>query len=399
MRISLIYELQMAKPWHDLSEYNTYWRAIAQIELAEEMGFHGVWCVEHHFLTEYSHSSAPEVFFGAISQRTQRIRLGHGVVLLPHRYNHPVRVAERAAVLHILCNGRVELGTGRSITEQELGGFGIDPDETIGQGEESVRAIPQMWMKDAVSFDGTYLKMPERSVLPKPVQKPHPPLWHAATQPSSFERAGRLGLGLLSFGFLAPGMLEAQLKIYRDAAASCTDPAGAFVNNQVAASAMACCAETRAKAYDVAEKNMRFFLGTGAAALYSQDRQDLPVLFEYHRCADLKPRRKERRVEALDRRADCAERVQYRGRRTERYRDLRQSRRLHQGGPEIPRSGDRRAAASGAGGKDASCGDYGYNQADWPARHPLFPQRRAGRSCAGTISGRGGPLTGYPMKT
>jgi alkanesulfonate monooxygenase SsuD/methylene tetrahydromethanopterin reductase-like flavin-dependent oxidoreductase (luciferase family) len=263
MRISLIYELQMAKPWHDLSEYNTYWQAIAQIELAEEMGFHAVWCVEHHFLTEYSHSSAPEVFFGAVSQRTQRIRLGHGVVLLPHRYNHPVRVAERAAALDILSNGRVELGTGRSITEQELGGFCIDPDETIEQWEESVRAIPQMWMKDTVSFDGKYLKMPERSVLPKPVQKPHPPLWHAATQPSSFERAGRLGLGLLSFGFLAPGMLEAQLKIYRDAAAACTDPAGAFVNNQVAASAMACCAETRAKAYEVAEKNMRFFWELG----------------------------------------------------------------------------------------------------------------------------------------
>jgi alkanesulfonate monooxygenase SsuD/methylene tetrahydromethanopterin reductase-like flavin-dependent oxidoreductase (luciferase family) len=263
MRISLIYELQMAKPWHPLSEYNTYWQAIAQIELAEEMGFHGVWCVEHHFLTEYSHSSAPEVFFGAISQRTSRLRIGHGVVLLPHKYNHPVRVAERAAVLDILSNGRVELGTGRSITEQELGGFQIDPDETIEQWEEAVRAIPKMWMNDTVSFDGKYLKMPERAVLPKPVQKPHPPLWHAATQPSSFERAGRMGLGLLSFGFLAPGMLEAQLKIYRDAAAGCTNPAGAFVNNQVASSAMACCAETREKAYEVAEQNMRFFWELG----------------------------------------------------------------------------------------------------------------------------------------
>ncbi|MDO8433367.1 MAG: LLM class flavin-dependent oxidoreductase [Candidatus Binatus sp.] len=196
-------------------------------------------------------------------QRTSRIRLGHGVVLLPHRYNHPARVAERAAVLDILSNGRVELGTGRSITEQELGGFMIDPDETIEQWEEAVRAIPQMWMKDKVSFDGKHLKMPERSVLPKPIQKPHPPLWHAATQPSSFERAGKLGVGLLSFGFLAPGMLEAQLKIYRDAAETCTNPAGAFVNNQVASSAMACCAETRAKAYEVAEPNMRFFWELG----------------------------------------------------------------------------------------------------------------------------------------
>jgi len=263
MRISLIYELQMVKPWHERSEYDTYWQAIAQIELAEEMGFHAVWCVEHHFLTEYSHSSAPEVFFGAISQRTKRIRIGHGVVLLPFAYNHPVRAAERAAVLDILSDGRVEFGTGRSITEQELGGFNIDPDITLDQWEESVRAIPKMWMNETVSFDGKYLKMPERSVLPKPIQKPHPPIWHAATQPSSFERAGKLGLGLLSFGFLAPGMLEAQLKLYRDAAAKCTNPAGAFVNNQVASSAMACCAETRQKAYDIATPHMRYFWDLG----------------------------------------------------------------------------------------------------------------------------------------
>ena len=237
MRISLIYELQMAKPWHERSEYETDWQAIAQAELAEEMGFHAVWCVEHHFLSEYSHSSAPEVFFGALSQRTSRIRLGHGVVLLPHQYNHPVRAAERAAVLDILSNGRVEFGTGRSITEQELGGFMIDPDVTLEQWEEAVRAIPQMWMKDTVSFDGKHLKMPER--------------------------AGRLGLGLLSFGFLAPGMPEAQIKLYREAADACTNPAGAFVNSQVACSAMACCAETRERAYEIAEPNMRFFWDLG----------------------------------------------------------------------------------------------------------------------------------------
>jgi alkanesulfonate monooxygenase SsuD/methylene tetrahydromethanopterin reductase-like flavin-dependent oxidoreductase (luciferase family) len=120
-----------------------------------------------------------------------------------------------------------------------------------------------MWMNETVAFDGKWLKMPERAVLPKPLQKPHPPLWHAATQPQSFERAGRLGLGLLSFGFLAPGMLEAQLKLYRDAANACTDPAGTFVNNQVASSAMACCAETTRRAYEIAEPNMRFFWELG----------------------------------------------------------------------------------------------------------------------------------------
>jgi len=109
----------------------------------------------------------------------------------------------------------------------------IDPDETLEQSEESVRAILRRWMNETVSFDRKYRKIPERSVLPKLVQKPHPPLWHAATQPSSLKCARRLGLGLLSFDFTAPGALEQQIGLYRRAAPACTNLAGAFVNNQV----------------------------------------------------------------------------------------------------------------------------------------------------------------------
>src|SRR3954471_24779905 len=126
MRFGLFYEHQMPRPWEDGGHEKLLGNALDQIELADRVGFDYVWQVEHHFLTEYSHSSAPEVFLGAVSQRTRRIRIGHGVVLLPMPYNHPIRVAERIATLDILSDGRVEFGTGRSGTPAELEGFGID---------------------------------------------------------------------------------------------------------------------------------------------------------------------------------------------------------------------------------------------------------------------------------
>src|SRR4030095_8377917 len=124
MKFDLLYELQTPKPHDELSEHRCYHQALEQIELADRMGFDTVWAVEHHFLTEFAHSSAPEVFLAAVSQRTKRIRIGHGVVLLPHKFNHPIRVAERAAALDILSNGRLEFGTGRS-SQYEQAGFEI----------------------------------------------------------------------------------------------------------------------------------------------------------------------------------------------------------------------------------------------------------------------------------
>src|SRR5215813_14686019 len=123
MKFGLLYEMETPRPWHALSEYNTYWQALAQIELADRIGIDYVWEVEHHFLEEYSHSSAPEVFLAAASQRTKRMRLGHGIVQLPPNFNHPARVAERIATLDLISGGRVEFGTGESGSQMELGGF------------------------------------------------------------------------------------------------------------------------------------------------------------------------------------------------------------------------------------------------------------------------------------
>ena len=125
MKFGLMYEIQIPEPHHDGIEHERYKQVMAQAELADEVGFQYFWTVEHHFLREFSHCSAPEVLYGAISQRTKRIRIGHAVALLPGQYNHPVRVAERAAVLDIVSDGRMDLGTGRSTTLIEMDGGGL----------------------------------------------------------------------------------------------------------------------------------------------------------------------------------------------------------------------------------------------------------------------------------
>ena len=233
MRFGLLYEMEM-HPELGSSESDVYWQAIEQVKLAEEVGFDYVWCVEHHFLEGFSHSSAPEIFLTAVAQHTSRIRIGHGVVLLPIPFNHPARVAERTATLDILCKGRLDVGTGRSITMAELGGFGIDPDDSRPMWEEAVRMVPRMWTEHEFSgFDGRFVKMPPRVVVPKPVQQPHPPMWMACTSPPSFELAGRYGLGVLCFTIGEPGELANLISTYRKAVAQ-AEPVGSFVNEQVA---------------------------------------------------------------------------------------------------------------------------------------------------------------------
>ena len=165
---------------------------MAQVGLADEVGFDYFWTVEHHFLTEFSHCSAPEVLYGAISQITKRIRIGHAVVLLPHRYNHPIRVAERAAVLDIVSDGRMDLGTGRSTTLIEMGAFEVDPEETQSQWEEAISIIPRMWTEDPFSYDGhTTTRYRRAPSFPSRYRNPiHHCGWRAASPPASNERGG-----------------------------------------------------------------------------------------------------------------------------------------------------------------------------------------------------------------
>ena len=234
MKFGLMYEIQIPEPHYPGLEKERYDQVLAQVDLADEVGFDYFWTVEHHFLTEFSHCPAPEVLYGAVSQRTKRIRIGHAVVLLPHQYNHPVRVAERAAVLDILSNGRVDLGTGRSTTLIEMDGFEVNPEETRAQWEEAISIIPKMWTEDPFSHEGQFFTIPPRSVIPKPVQSPHPPLWVACSQPESFRNAGEMGLGVLCFNLAGHAELKKRVDLYREGLEH-ANPVGSFVNDQVAA--------------------------------------------------------------------------------------------------------------------------------------------------------------------
>ena len=248
MNFGLLYEMQLGpRPWGEDAEYHAYWDAIEQAKLAERVGFEYLWHVEHHFLTEYSHGSSPEVWLAAAAQHTTRIRIGHGVVLLPPKFNHPFHVAERVAALDIMSNGRVEFGTGRAATSTELEGYGISSADARGMWEEALREIPKMWQDGTYpGHAGRYLDLPARDVWPKPLQKPNPPMWMAASSPESFEIAGRNGLGVLCFVVGNPDSLASLIKVYRDAIQD-AQPAGA-VNNQVAAYVLTHVAEDRDEA-------------------------------------------------------------------------------------------------------------------------------------------------------
>src|SRR3984893_6745663 len=178
MRFGIFYEHQLPRPWSERSEADLLRDALEQVALAERVGLDYVWEVEHHFLEEYSHSSAPEVFLAAASQRTQRIRLGHGIIQLPPAVNHPARVAERVATLDLVSDGRVEFGTGESSSEAELGGYGVERDTKREAWLEGLEvAIRCMTETPFGGVAGRYVTMPPRNVVPKPIQKPHPPLW------------------------------------------------------------------------------------------------------------------------------------------------------------------------------------------------------------------------------
>jgi alkanesulfonate monooxygenase SsuD/methylene tetrahydromethanopterin reductase-like flavin-dependent oxidoreductase (luciferase family) len=244
MKFGLLYEMETPRPWHALSEYNIYWEALAQIELADRIGIDYVWEVEHHFLEEYSHSPAPEVFYGAVSQRTKNIRIAHGVRLLPFNFNHPIRIAEQAAVLDIISNGRVDVGIGRSTTAQELDGFNVDYERTRAEVREGLDILVKAWTDEILEYDGKLMKVPPRRVVPKPIQKPHPPMWMACVAPDSYQLAGDRGLGVLSFSLNFDGVKGA-LEAYRKSFANRSDQVPKIPNEAFASLVICHVAENR----------------------------------------------------------------------------------------------------------------------------------------------------------
>ena len=216
MKFSMIFEAQLADPTPD-NERRVIRDCVEQAVLAEEVGFDRVWAVEHHCLKWYAHMSAPEIFLSWVAAKTSRIRIGHGVVCMPFNYNHPIRVAERAAMLDVLSNGRLDLGAGRGATAQEMSAVGVDPDRTYAEVDEALRMIGSMWRgADGEGFEwhGELLQVAEHPILPRPVQMPHPPLYLACTKNDTVRLAAEYGIGALVLGFTGPEGVAEMRRMY-----------------------------------------------------------------------------------------------------------------------------------------------------------------------------------------
>jgi alkanesulfonate monooxygenase SsuD/methylene tetrahydromethanopterin reductase-like flavin-dependent oxidoreductase (luciferase family) len=289
MQFGIFCEIPVPRPWTPGRERDAYHHTLAQAVLADELGYHSFWTVEHHFLEEFSHCSAPGVLYGAVAARTRQIRIGHGVRLLPFPYNHPIRAAEAAAVIDLISDGRLEFGTGRSSTRAELEGFGIDPEQTRALWDEALAMVVGAWTQDVFEWHGPRFDFPPRRVIPKPLQKPHPPLWVASTSPESHELAGRRGLGLLSFTLgVPPEDLGERLRLYRKGLAEAT-PAGKFVNERAATFTMVHCAETTAEAMANARDSFQWYAQTGVRQIQTLGTWQEEIKRDYASYAYTKP--------------------------------------------------------------------------------------------------------------
>ena len=261
MRFGVFYELQLPRPWEQDDEHRLFHEALEQVCLADKLGFDYAWQVEHHFLDEYSHSSAPEVFLSAAAAKTSKIRLGHGIRQVIPNYNHPARTAEGLATLDLVSNGRVEFGIGEGATRLELGGFGISAKRKRALSLEAAEQICNMMVLTPYpGFDGEGFSMPCRNVLPKPLQKPHPPLWMACTNRDTIKVAARNGIGALAFSFLDREEAKKWSQIYYDIIKSeeCV-PLGWSVNANLAMVSAFSMHEDRAEAIRRGQDNFEFF--------------------------------------------------------------------------------------------------------------------------------------------
>ena len=257
MQFGLLYECQRPFQGTEIDWNALYKETLEQCELADQMGFDNLWFVEHHFLTGFSGSPAQDAIFGALSRITKQIRIGYGVCILP--YHHPVRVAERVALLDQLTDGRIEVGTGRSNAYEQTG-LGIDPRETRNLWNESISMLPKIWTSDEYEYEGENWSVPKRRVLPKPYQQPHPRLYLACTSEDSFRLAAQKGIGVLSSASYAVEVLREKVQIYRDALKDC-EPVGEFVTEFWGNNVHGFCDDDDDYAKELAAESMKTFFG------------------------------------------------------------------------------------------------------------------------------------------
>jgi alkanesulfonate monooxygenase SsuD/methylene tetrahydromethanopterin reductase-like flavin-dependent oxidoreductase (luciferase family) len=259
MKFSIIYEAQMVDTSR-ANEAQVFADMVEECVLAEEMGFDCIWSVEHHCLTQYAHLSAPESFLAFIAGRTSRIHVGHGVVCLPFKMNHPIKVAERIATLDLLSRGRLHFGVGKGGTIQETGAFDTKLEDVTPQVDESMYLIPKMWMQDEIEHHGL-IDIPSRPIHPKPYQDPHPLMYMACTRDDSLVTAGSRGLGALVLGFSGPDEIARKNEIYREAYKNrkAEDQVGFRPHQHLAALCPAVILEDKEKARRIGVRGQRFF--------------------------------------------------------------------------------------------------------------------------------------------
>ena len=287
MKFSLFYEMQISEPTRE-KEAQTFRDCVEQAVLADEIGYHAIWEVEHHGLLEYSHSSAPEIFLAYIAAKTERIRLGHGITLTPYRYNHPIRIAERIATLDILSGGRVNWGSGKSSSKTEQLAFENDVTQLHDQWAEALDMIPRMWREDVFSYRGRFFDIPPTQVIPKPVQQPHPPMFAACSKPESAVGVGQLGIGALNFAVGNDDYLRQKVAAYREAVAG-AKPTAYEKTDHFACTPVALCLPDDRKACRYGIRGANFFAESLAVYYFGHKRPTgpLPVRREFLDDSDL----------------------------------------------------------------------------------------------------------------
>jgi alkanesulfonate monooxygenase SsuD/methylene tetrahydromethanopterin reductase-like flavin-dependent oxidoreductase (luciferase family) len=268
MKFGLMTQIQMPRPWPERAELNAYGHMLDQAVSAEELGFDYFWITEQHFFLEIGHSPCPDMLLAALSQRTSRIRLGFAVVLVT--INHPFHIAERIATLDVLSNGRVEFGFGRGSTPYMVEAFGVDPAQGRGIAGEAMTAVMQMFEDEHFpGFKGKHFDLPARHVLPRVIQRPHPPLWTAASNLGTYEHAARQGVGVIGVTRNSISETRAAIRTYREVIRS-ADPAGfvgKFANEHVGAFALTCCDKDDRVGRDIACAAARWYNGDNEAVL------------------------------------------------------------------------------------------------------------------------------------
>src|SRR2546427_743381 len=187
------------REWQTHAE--VYRNALEECRLADELGFDVVWLAEHHF-SPYGICPSLAPFAGAVAAATPRVRIGTAVVIAP--FEHPLRIAEEWAEIDILSGGRLEFGLGRGYQPSEFRGLGVSMEATRERFDESLEIVRLAWTTERLTFAGKHYRVDDVRVLPKPVQKPYPPLWMAAVSPDTYTLAARRGLKILTSPSFTP---------------------------------------------------------------------------------------------------------------------------------------------------------------------------------------------------